>query len=129
MNGTSIYSSQNKINIDRFLFSFDTVQKLEQTFIMTPSISRDAHLVWLLKNLESAKKSVIIFTGKCRTCELLRVMLRELEINTTAMHSQMSQQQRIASLAKFRSGLVPILLTTDVGSRYDFKLVHHLVFD
>jgi ATP-dependent RNA helicase DDX49/DBP8 len=49
---------------------------------------------------------------------MVRVMLRHLEIDTTAMHSQMSQQQRISSLARFRTGLVPILIVTDVGSRY-----------
>ena len=45
-------------------------------------------------------------------------MLRELGFRTTALHSKMSQNDRIASLAKFRSGVVPILLATDVGSRY-----------
>lgn len=99
---------------------FDTVQKLEQTFVMTPTISRDANLVWLLRQAVEKKMSVIVFTGKCYTCELVRVLLREMEIDTTALHSKMSQQHRISSLARFRSGLVSILLTTDVGSRYVF---------
>jgi ATP-dependent RNA helicase DDX49/DBP8 len=48
-----------------FMDRFDTVAKLDQRYIMTPSLVRDAHLVWLLRNACEGK-SVIIFTGKCR---------------------------------------------------------------
>ena len=34
-----------------------------------------------------------------------------------ALHSQLSQQDRIAALARFKSGQLPILVSTDVGSR------------
>lgn len=44
-------------------------------------------------------------------------MLKELGFKTTALHSEMSQGERISSLAKFKSGIVKILLATDVGSR------------
>ncbi len=49
---------------------------------------------------------------------MLRLMLRELQIRTTALHSGMSQNDRLASLAKFKTGVVKILLATDVGSRF-----------
>ena len=44
-------------------------------------------------------------------------MFRELDIRSTALHSNMSQSERMASIAKFKSNIVPILITTDVGSR------------
>jgi ATP-dependent RNA helicase DDX49/DBP8 len=52
-----------------------------------------------------------------RTAELLRLMFKELDIRSTCLHSNMSQRERLASIAKFRSNIVPILITTDVGSR------------
>jgi ATP-dependent RNA helicase DDX49/DBP8 len=78
---------------------------------------RDAYLAYLIRN-EFSDKTMIIFTGKCRTCERLRVMLRELGVKCTALHAQMPQNDRLGSIAKFKSGIVPVLLATDVGSRY-----------
>src|SRR5690606_30784829 len=40
-----------------------------------------------------------------------------MEIKATALHSQMKQTQRMRSLTNFKSNMVPILLSTDVGSR------------
>ncbi|KAI8921101.1 P-loop containing nucleoside triphosphate hydrolase protein [Powellomyces hirtus] len=95
---------------------FDTVEKLDQRYVFISSTVRDAYLAHLVKtNFEG--KTMIIFTGKCRTCERLRVMLRELGLKSTALHAQMSQSDRLGSLAKFKGGIVPILLATDVGSR------------
>jgi ATP-dependent RNA helicase DDX49/DBP8 len=44
-------------------------------------------------------------------------MLRELEFKVVALHSKMTQSERNAALAKFRSGIVSILILTDLGSR------------
>jgi ATP-dependent RNA helicase DDX49/DBP8 len=44
-------------------------------------------------------------------------MLLELGFGVTALHSQMTQAQRISSLARFRARICPLLLTTDIGSR------------
>ncbi|TPX31431.1 hypothetical protein SmJEL517_g05230 [Synchytrium microbalum] len=95
---------------------YETVEKLDQRYLFVPKSVRDAYLARLLRN-EYEEKSTILFTSKCRNCERLRIMLRELGIKCTAMHSLMSQSERIASLAKFKSGIVQILLATDVGSR------------
>lgn len=61
--------------------------------------------------------STIIFTQRCATAHLLHLMLTELEIQSAPLHSHLTQPQRLASLAKFRAGNVPVLVTTDVGSR------------
>jgi ATP-dependent RNA helicase DDX49/DBP8 len=44
-------------------------------------------------------------------------MMAELETDTVALHSMKTQQQRLASLSRFKSGQVPILIATDVASR------------
>ena len=94
----------------------DTVAKLDQRLVVVPSLVRDSYLVWVLEHL-CKEKTAILFVNKTKTCELLRVMLRELGFNITALHSEMTQQQRINSLARFRAGVSQILLTTDVGGR------------
>lgn len=95
---------------------FGTVDALDQRFILVPSLVRDAHLASLLSTT-LATKTMIVFVGRCKTCELLLHTLRGLKIQAVALHSQMSQRDRLASLARFKSGAVPRLISTDVGSR------------
>lgn len=61
--------------------------------------------------------STIIFTQRCQTAHLLHLILTELEIPSVPLHSHLSQPERLASLARFRAGSIPVLVTTDVGSR------------
>ncbi|KAF9113260.1 putative RNA helicase [Mortierella sp. AM989] len=97
--------------------AISTVSTLTQSYIFIPSQLRETYLTYLLRSDDFAKKSTIIFCGRCRTAETLRVMLRELGIACTALHSEMSQQERLNSLAKFRGGITTVLIATDVGSR------------
>ncbi|KAI9340414.1 P-loop containing nucleoside triphosphate hydrolase protein [Zopfochytrium polystomum] len=94
----------------------ETVEKLDQRYLFIPSTVRDAYLAYVVRN-SFADKTMIIFTGRCRTCERVRVILKQLGVRSTALHAQMSQAARIGSIAKFKSGVVPILIATDVGSR------------
>ncbi|KAF9907118.1 hypothetical protein BX616_000523 [Lobosporangium transversale] len=94
-----------------------TVSTLTQSYIFIPSHLRETYLTYLLRSEDFVKKSTIIFCGRCRTAETLRVMLRELGIACTALHSEMSQQERLNSLAKFRGAITTVLIATDVGSR------------
>ncbi|KAJ1340781.1 hypothetical protein BSLG_004875 [Batrachochytrium salamandrivorans] len=95
---------------------YSTVEKLDQQFILVSSSVRDAYLSHIIREI-LVGKTMIIFASKCRTCEMLRIMLKELGLKSTALHAQMPQNDRLGSLAKFKSGIVPILISTDVGSR------------
>ena len=44
-------------------------------------------------------------------------LLDELDISAVALHSKQKQKQRLASLSRFKSGVVPVLVATDVASR------------
>lgn len=44
-------------------------------------------------------------------------MLQDQDIKTTQLHSVMTQNQRSKSLSAFKSGLVKVLIATDVASR------------
>lgn len=95
---------------------FGTIEKIVQQYLLIPSKVRDCYLLHLLEN-EFKGKTAIIFVGKCRTAELIRYWLRECGIEVASLHSQLAQNDRIAALARFKSGQLPILISTDVGSR------------
>jgi ATP-dependent RNA helicase DDX49/DBP8 len=97
--------------------SISTVNTLDQFYVFVPSQVKVVYLAHLLRTDDLKEKSVIIFCGRCSTAELITVMLKELGIRCTALHSEMSQQQRLDSLGKFRAEVVKILISTDVGSR------------
>ncbi|GFZ43946.1 ATP-dependent RNA helicase DBP8 [Saitozyma sp. JCM 24511] len=61
--------------------------------------------------------STIIFTQRCATAHLLHLLLKELDVPCVPLHSHLTQPQRLLSLAQFRNRQVPVLVTTDVGSR------------
>ncbi len=59
----------------------------------------------------------IIFCAKPRTAAYLTSLLKTLSIRSTALHSRLTQRERLASLSLFRAYVVPVLISTDVGSR------------
>lgn len=59
----------------------------------------------------------IIFTPTAKLASYLSLLLQNMKIRTTAMHSRLTQKQRLQSLALFRSFVIPVLVTTDVGAR------------
>lgn len=59
----------------------------------------------------------IIFCTKPRTAAYLTSLLKTLSIRSTALHSRLTQHERLASLSLFRSAVIPVLVSTDVGAR------------
>ncbi|XP_063433312.1 probable ATP-dependent RNA helicase DDX49 [Mytilus trossulus] len=96
-----------------------TVESLEQYYILMPADVKDAYLVHTLdKYLEKNKKSsVIIFTNTCKYTQILGIILSELGIQCVVLHSMIRQKERLASLAKFKSSQVSVMIATDVASR------------
>ncbi|KAJ1969293.1 putative RNA helicase [Dispira parvispora] len=94
-----------------------TVSTLVQKYVFVPSHVRETYLYHILTREEWVNSTVIIFVGRCHTCELLTWMLRQLKFRCTALHSGLSQKQRISSISRFKSNSVPILIATDVASR------------
>lgn len=110
-------------------------QTLRQLYVFVPSQVRDVYVFYLLAHLARltdttpmpSKKEMeegidplpqcILFVSRCRTAAQLSVVLIELGIPNAALHSQLSQRARLASLAAFRAQRLPLLVATDVGSR------------
>ena len=107
--------------------NYSTVDVLDQRCLVIPGRVKELYLYYLINEVWK-NRSIIIFVAKCKRCELLRLMFRELKIDTTALHSLMNQQDRLATLARFKTGLVKILITTDVGARgLDIPLVETVI--
>lgn len=88
---------------------------------------KDCYLLHLLQTFIE-NKSVIIFVQSCRNCQVIANLLRRLDVRCTALHSLLPQKDRIASLSRFKTGVVRILVATDVASRgLDIPLVELVI--
>ena len=65
----------------------------------------------------SKARSAIIFVSTCERTALVSGILSELGVGNVALHSLLSQNRRLAALAKFKSQHVRVLVATDVASR------------
>lgn len=59
----------------------------------------------------------VIFCAKPKTAAYLTNLLKTLNIRSTALHSRLTQRERLSSLGLFRSSVVPVLVSTEVGAR------------
>lgn len=62
-------------------------------------------------------KSAIIFVSTCERTALISGILTQLGVANVALHSLLTQNRRLASLAKFKSQQCRVLVATDVASR------------
>lgn len=90
---------------------------LKQTYLLAPVMQRECYLHILLLTPANEKKSIIIFTNRTSTSQLLEHMLRLLDHRVTALHSGLPQKERVSNLARFRARAARILVATDVASR------------
>ncbi|KAJ2931682.1 hypothetical protein H1R20_g5428, partial [Candolleomyces eurysporus] len=59
----------------------------------------------------------IIFCSRAQSAAYLTLLLKALGIRSTALHSRLTQRERLSSLSLFRASVVPVLVSTDVGAR------------
>jgi len=59
----------------------------------------------------------IIFTARARSAAYITALLQSLGIRTTSLHSRLTQRERLTNLGLFKSAVVPVLVSTDVGAR------------
>jgi ATP-dependent RNA helicase DeaD len=99
--------------------------KLEQVYYDTPGNMKFSLLVHLLKHEES--KLVMVFCNTKRTADIVAKMLTKAGIDASAIHGDLSQNQRQRTLEKFHSNKIGVLVCTDVAARgLDIKGVSHV---
>lgn len=110
--------SANKAYFYEAYEGFKTVETLKQQYVFIPKNVKDVYLLYILSKLgDMGVRSAIIFVSTCRSCQLLSLLLEELDVEAAALHSFKSQSLRLSAVHRFKSGQVPILLATDVASR------------
>ncbi|KAK6123885.1 hypothetical protein DH2020_042376 [Rehmannia glutinosa] len=115
---TLLELSANKAYFYKAYEGFKTVESLTQQYVFIPKHVKDVYLLHILNKMEDMSvRSAIIFVSTCRSCELLSLLLEQLELEVAALHSFKSQSLRLSALHKFKSGQVPVLLATDVANR------------
>jgi ATP-dependent RNA helicase DDX47/RRP3 len=92
-----------------------TVSTLLQSYTFLPLKYKDLYLVHLLN--DRAGQTGIIFTGTVAETQRITLMLRALGFSAIPIHGQLSQNVRMASLAKFRNKARNLLIATDVAAR------------
>ena len=120
---TRSISALQEVNLQS-TFHFEAYEGLqvvthcEQNYCFVPAKMKD---VYLLNIIDIAKRrglrSIIVFTGTVRVCQLLHEIFTVLGCHAVALHAVKKQQHRTASLARFKSGEVRILIATDIASR------------
>mmetsp|Transcript_10150 Transcript_10150/g.19104 ORF Transcript_10150/g.19104 Transcript_10150/m.19104 type:complete len:490 (+) Transcript_10150:158-1627(+) len=118
----SIEILQKVVMKDSFKWSqhdkFKPVDSIKDQYVFVPEKVKEVYLFYILKQFEELKvRSAIIFVKSCEGCHDLSYLLDELDIVAVALHSKQKQKQRMSSLNKFKSGVCPILVATDVASR------------
>ncbi|CAK9293574.1 unnamed protein product, partial [Gordionus sp. m RMFG-2023] len=121
---------------------FATVDTLHQFYLLTPFHIKESYMVYVMldflnklddtlnkskimstsQTLKSMFKTdehslAIIFTSSCKKCQVLHSLLKRLGIPNLPIHSNLTQKQRLVALTKFKSGLIRILIATDLASR------------
>jgi len=104
----------NPVRIEVSL-KFQTPKTLVQQYLFMPAKWKDCYLVYLINEFKG--QSVIIFVSTCNTVQRISCLLRLLGFQTSPLHGQLSQPNRLSALQKFKSGNSNILVATDVASR------------
>ncbi|XP_031566630.1 probable ATP-dependent RNA helicase DDX47 [Actinia tenebrosa] len=107
-------SLQNPVKVE-VATKYQTVEKLQQSYLFVPSKFKDCYLVYVLNEL--AGNSFMVFCGTCNNVQRVTLMIRNLGLDAVPLHGQMSQSKRLGALNKFKSKSRSILVATDVASR------------
>ncbi|XP_071130392.1 probable ATP-dependent RNA helicase DDX47 [Mytilus edulis] len=94
---------------------YQTVDKLQQSYLFIPLKHKDVFLVYILNEL--AGNSFMVFCSTCANTQRVALMLRNLGMTAIPLHGQLSQAKRLGALNKFKSKDRSILIATDVASR------------
>lgn len=102
------------------------VDLVEQSLYPVDAMQKDELLVALIT--ERAMERVLVFCQTKRRADYLFKMLTRRGLEAAPIHSDLSQAQRLATLAAFRSGSCRVLIATDIVARgIDVDNVSHVI--
>lgn len=92
-----------------------TLHGLKQYFVDVPENRKFKYLYMLLSKIDY--NQCIIFTSKANRAYHLQKMLKEVDVNSLAISSEMPMKTRMENFQKFKEGTEKILVSTDLFSR------------
>ena len=93
----------------------DNIELINQMAYNVPEEKKGPLLRYLIK--KNKYKQVLVFTSSVYKADNVADKLRKNGINASAIHGKKSQGARTDALARFKSGKLPVLVTTDLLSR------------
>ncbi|MBG9387945.1 DEAD/DEAH box helicase [Caenimonas aquaedulcis] len=93
----------------------ETASTVEQHFYSVPDEEKRHALKQIIRQ-RGLKQAFVFVNSKLGCARLARSLERE-GLNTTALHGDKSQDERLKALAAFKSGEVDLLVATDVAAR------------
>ncbi|HUP45817.1 MAG TPA: DEAD/DEAH box helicase [Thermoanaerobaculia bacterium] len=101
-------------------------ETVEQYAYEVPKSRKLALLVHLLR--DQGLESVLVFSRTKHGADKIARKLVQTGITTATLHSNRSQNQRLAALKAFKSGAVRVLVATDIAARgIDVEGISHVV--
>jgi superfamily II DNA/RNA helicase len=85
-----------------------------QRIIVVP---RTEKVDWLVRFLGARQESVLVFCNGREGCDELARKLNEKNITAMSIHGDLNQEERTDVLDAFRTGVVSVLVATDIASR------------
>jgi ATP-dependent RNA helicase DDX47/RRP3 len=108
-------SLQNPVRVAVSEDRYQTVSTLIQKYIFVPHKHKDLYLIHILNEL--AGQTGMIFTRTVNEAQRVSILLKKLGFSAIPIHGQLSQQQRLSALNKFRAKSKSLLVASDVAAR------------
>jgi len=102
---------------------------IDQFYYKVPNFQTKLNLINYLLRDEETFSRVIIFVGTKENAEqVFKIIKRRSEGEKRIMHSNKGQSTRLNAINAFKSGIVRILITTDISARgIDVEMISHVI--
>ncbi|MBC8005224.1 MAG: DEAD/DEAH box helicase [Verrucomicrobia bacterium] len=102
---------------------------IDQFYYKVPNFQTKLNLINYLLRDEETFSRVIVFVGTKENAEqVFKIIKRRSEGEKRIMHSNKGQSTRLNAINAFKSGIVRILITTDISSRgIDVDMISHVI--
>lgn len=104
-------------------------EDLRNVFLSVQTDSKDAMLLYLLKNvIKTTEQLTIIFAATKHHVEYLQELLKSYGYKVGYIYGSLDQEAREQAIANFRNGIWSILIVTDVAARgIDIPLLDNVI--
>jgi ATP-dependent RNA helicase RhlE len=102
---------------------------IDQVYYKVPNFQTKLNLINYLLRDEETFSRVIVFVGTKENAEqVFKIIKRRSEGEKRILHSNKGQSTRLNAINAFKSGIVRVLITTDISSRgIDVDMVSHVI--